>query len=207
MLYYYITTGRRFAVKAKLLTAGIIGLCVSAPLRAQEQPRQLGAHVHGAGRLNVAIEGNTVSFEFNAPAHDIVGFEHEPSTPEQKATLAAATQTLKNVTEIFAIPQAAGCKVKTANVTFDTGGDAEHADDHAAAAVKDGAKAEGKHADFDADYELACADATKLTGLSFPYFQKFPGSEKLTVTVITAKGQTQFAVTRANPKIEFAGQM
>ena len=193
-------------MEAKLVTAGIVTLCLLASVWAEEQPRQLGAHVHGAGTLNVAIEGNTVSFEFNAPAHDIVGFEHEPSTPEQKATLAAATQTLKNVTEIFAIPQSAGCKVKTANVTFDTGG-AEHGDDHAGSESKAATPREAKHADFDADYELACADPTKLTGLSFPYFQKFPGSEKLTVTVVTAKGQTQFAVTRANPKIDFAGQM
>ena len=72
---------------ACLLAAGMA--CAALPASAEEH-RQLGAHVHGHGRLNIAIEGNTISMELEVPGMDIVGFEHEPSTPEQKAAVAQA---------------------------------------------------------------------------------------------------------------------
>ena len=58
--------------------AGIV-TCIAFSA-AGEEHRQLGAHVHGHGRLNIAIEDKTVSIELEARGADIVGFEHEAAT-------------------------------------------------------------------------------------------------------------------------------
>jgi len=49
------------------------------------QQRQAGAHEHGRGTLNIALEGTRLSMELEAPGADIVGFEHRAKTKKQKA--------------------------------------------------------------------------------------------------------------------------
>lgn len=46
--------------------------------------RALGAHVHGIGELNVAIDGEALLVELISPAMDLVGFEHAPRTEAQR---------------------------------------------------------------------------------------------------------------------------
>ena len=73
---------------------------LSQPCSAEEH-RQLGAHVHGHGRLNIAIEGKKISLELEVPGADIVGFEHEPSTPDQKAAIAEGRAKLADALALF----------------------------------------------------------------------------------------------------------
>ena len=44
------------------------------PLRAGDDVSQMDAHVHGHGILNIAVEGQVVEMELEAPGADIVGF-------------------------------------------------------------------------------------------------------------------------------------
>ena len=60
--------------------------------------RQLDAHNHGYGNLNVAIDGQTVALELDTPAYNIVGFEHSPETDKDKATFKKALSILNNGT-------------------------------------------------------------------------------------------------------------
>src|SRR5579871_4009769 len=86
------------------------------PAVGQEQ-RHLGAHQHGHGRLQIAIEGNAVSIELEVPGADIVGFEHPPTTPEQKTAFEQAKARLANGFTLFVPPAPAGCALKEARVS------------------------------------------------------------------------------------------
>lgn len=174
--------------------AAVLGTAIGAS--AQEH-RELGPHVHGAGTLKIAIEGNKVSMDFSAPANDILGFEHQPSTPEQSKILHDAKATLAQPLKVFTLPDAAGCKVASANVVFNAAEPAAAG----AASAKQAEDAEHQHADFDVDYELTCAAPGKIATLAFPYFQLFTGAQKLTVTVVSDKGQSESDVTRASPEL------
>ncbi|MGI9423429.1 MAG: ZrgA family zinc uptake protein, partial [Hyphomicrobiaceae bacterium] len=70
------------------MTRWLIASCACIPLvgalAADEQHRQLGAHEHGHGAFNVAIDGRRVSMELEAPGADIVAFEHKPTTKRQE---------------------------------------------------------------------------------------------------------------------------
>ena len=46
-----------------------------------------------------------------------------------------------------------------------------------------------------------------MTAIDFGYFRAFAGAEKLTVNVITPKGQSKFEVTRASPTLSLAGMI
>ena len=104
--------------------AGIV-TCIAFSAAAEEH-RQLGAHVHGHGRLNIAIEDKTVSIELEAPGADIVGFEHEAATRAQSAAIEKAKATLASGLSLFTPAAAAGCTQNASKVSIE----AEHEHEH-----------------------------------------------------------------------------
>jgi Protein of unknown function (DUF2796) len=146
--------------------------------------------------LNIAIEGKTVSMELEVPGADIVGFEHEASTPDQKAALEKAKAKLADALSIFTPAPGAGCSLKSANVATQ----AEHEDEHeheahgAKAAHED--EAGHHHSEFHAEYALTCLSPSRLTG-----------AQELDISVISPKGQSSFEVRRDNPSLDLAGIM
>jgi hypothetical protein len=175
---------------------------------AEEAHRELGAHVHGHGALDIAIEKERVVLELEVPGMDIVGFEHAPTTDDQKAKVEKAKAQLGKPLAVFVVPPAAGCSVAEANVTVE----GEHHDDDRDH-DKDGGKgehdhdAEGGHNQFRASYALDCTSPAELTAIAFDYFKLFAGAQELTVNVVTAKGQSKHEVSRDKPTLDLGGAM
>ncbi len=99
------------------LAAAIVGLAFAVagstgPAAAQQ--RELGAHEHGKGTLNIALEGSRLTMELEAPGVDIVGFEHKAKSAKDKAVVANAKKQLAKPLALFKLPAAAGCVVKQA---------------------------------------------------------------------------------------------
>ncbi|MFN4101491.1 MAG: DUF2796 domain-containing protein [Pararhodobacter sp.] len=94
----------------RTLALALLTSAIAAPLAAQEH-RELAAHVHGVSTLEIAIEGNTLALNLLSPGADIVGFEYEATSEADKDAVEAAIQLLLQPDEIFALPDAAGCRV------------------------------------------------------------------------------------------------
>jgi hypothetical protein len=179
--------------------------CAALPVSAEEH-RQLGAHVHGHGHLNMAIEGKKLSMELEVPGSDIVGFEHEPSTPEQKAAIQEAKAKLANALVLFGPAQSAACELDEVKVSVETEHGEEHkADAHDGAQGHPAEEAAHGHSEFHADYTLTCASPSKLTSMTLDYFSSFAGAQELDVSVIGPKGQSSFEIKRDKPTIDLAG--
>jgi Protein of unknown function (DUF2796) len=185
-------------MKLSVFVAVVISL-LSRPAAAEEH-RQLGAHVHGRGHLNIAIEGKTISMELEVPGADIVGFEHEPTTPDQKSALAEAKAKLANALVLFAPAPAGGCTLDHVKVSME----AEHEEEEHEHA-KEGE--EHHHSEFHVEYALECRSLSRLTSMTFDYFKAFPGAQALDVSVIAPKGQSSFEVTREKPSLDLTGIM
>ena len=193
---------------ACVLTAGLA--CAALPAGAEEH-RQLGAHVHGHGRLNIAMDGKKLLMGLEAPGADIVGFEHEAGTPEQREAIAEAKAKLANALALFQPEAKARCELEQVKVSLEDGheeGSGHEAKDAAKAAAPAGqAQAAGRHAEFHAEYELICQTPQKLTSMTFEYFNVFAGAQELDVTVVTPKGQSSFEVKREKPSLDLTGIM
>jgi hypothetical protein len=168
---------------------------------AGQEHRQLGPHQHGVGRLNIAIEGDKVEMELDAPGADIVGFESEAKTDAQKATLQASLQKLKDVATLYKLPAAAGCTVTEAEAKVEKD---EHEHEQAAG-KKDEDAHEHEHSDVNAGYKLQCRAPQAIKTIEFGYFAAFPKAQKLQVTIVSGKGQQQFDVTREKPTLSLEG--
>jgi hypothetical protein len=135
---------------------------------------------------------------------DIVGFEHIPSTDDQKAAVEKAKAKLTDVLSVFKLPAAAKCKVDTANVESrkETHQPGEKDPD------EEDEKIPGhEHSEFHATYTINCEAPESLTGLETVYFANFAGAQLLNVNVTTSKGQTQAQMTREKPTLDLAGVM
>jgi hypothetical protein len=161
-----------------------------------EERREVDAHVHGEGTLDIAIDGGAVYLILEAPGADIVGFEHLAETPEDRATIEAAIADLARPLDLFVLPAAAGCTVTAADVSLAgeaaAAEDHDHAHDHGA----------GTHTEFHAEYTLTCAAPEALDRIEFAYFDRFAGAQRLDVRIVGAGVAQAIEVWRDAPEID-----
>ncbi|MEP2784298.1 MAG: DUF2796 domain-containing protein [Pseudoruegeria sp.] len=176
-----------------------------------EETRQLDAHEHGVGALDIAIDGETVLMAFHAPGADIVGFEYQPESPKDRSTVAQAIATLANPLNLFVVPEAAACTVVQATAELEGKEDmhehdedehhAEHDDHHEDEHHAEHEGEEG-HSEFHAEYTLNCSNPNGLNEINFAYFETFENAREIDVQVITEAGAQAFEVERAAPLLD-----
>ncbi len=206
-------------MKRTLPTFAILAL--ASPVLAEET-RQLDSHEHGVGELNIALDGTTISMEFHAPGADIVGFEYEAESAEDRAAIDAAVAILAKPQELFVLPAAAECTVVQASAELESeeehdehhdehddhaDGD-KHDDDHDEHAEDDHdheEHAEASHTEFHAEYVLNCATPSAIDEISFAYFDAFENARELEVQIASDSGAKAFEVERDQPTLDLRG--
>lgn len=218
---------QKLPLRLALLTTSALATAALA-----EDSRQLDSHEHGVGALNIAMDGQTVAMELHAPGADIVGFEYEATSDEDKAAIQSALATLAKPLDLFVLPAAAECSVTQASAALE--GDEMHDDhehqeghddhddhaldnhdDHDDHAHDDHDKEHGDHDDHDhaeganhtefhAEYLLTCAHPEKLGKIDLAYFTTFKNALELEVQVVTSSGAKAFEVERDNPTLDLS---
>jgi hypothetical protein len=193
-----------------------MALLAAFPAFAQE-PRQMDAHEHGVGTLNIAIDGTKVAMEFHAPGADIVGFEYAAESDADRASIEAAIATLSDPLKLFAMPAAADCSATAATAELegedghddhDEAHDAEHkheehADEHHAEHEDHEEHSENAgHTKFHAEYTLVCDNPDALTEITFAYFEAFPNAKEVEVQIVSASGAQAHEVERDAPVLD-----
>ena len=182
-------------------------------------------HVHGQGQVSMAIDQNLLSMTLESPGADIIGFEHEARTAEEKAAVTKALKQLSDPMFVIQLPGSASCKVIQASseVASENGGEGhadhedheEHADHDDHDKHEDHEKHEDhddheKHADHDehedeahgsfiAEYQLACANIAVIDFIKFVYFDHFRNAQSLMVVLIDKNGQHRHEINRDIP--------
>ncbi|MFT5632132.1 MAG: hypothetical protein ACI9HB_003320 [Gammaproteobacteria bacterium] len=190
-------------------TFSLIALIAAFPAFA-EDTRELDAHEHGVGTLNIATDGTTVGMAFEAPGADIVGFEYAAESDTDLAAIDSAVATLGAPLDLFVMPDAAGCTLVEAQAGLEgENEDEEHHDDHANEGHDDHTDEdqvehadEAGHTEFHAEYTLNCDDPDALTEITFAYFEAFPNAQEVEVQMITGSSAHAFEVTRDAPVLD-----
>lgn len=197
----------------KLLPFIAVTAFAATPILA-EDTRQLDAHEHGVGQLDIAFDGQQIALELHAPGADIVGFEYAAQSAEDRAAVDAAVAMLARPLDLFMLSDPAGCSVVRAAAELES--EEEHDDhgeehdedhdhdDHAEEGHDDHADEAG-HTEFHATYLLTCADPSAVTEISFAYFETFPNALEVEVQVISDTGATSFEVERNAPTLDLRG--
>lgn len=168
------------------------------------QHASLGAHEHGVGRLNAALDGQTLELELDSPAMNLVGFEHVASTPADMAKVAAVRAQLEQPLVLFSLPQAANCVLSRQALNSPLFGDKPDVDDdhdHA----EDAKDADGHdHSEIHAHYQFTCSQPGALKNLNLAQvFKTFPATQKIQVQLISPNGQQGVEVTAKAAALKF----
>ena len=202
-----------FPVRRTLLATALVpALSLSlyaAPVLAQD------AHVHGEAVLKIVVDDAGALATFEAPAVDIVGFEYEPRTDAEKQAVADGIALLSNPSTVLTLTPAAGCEATMVDVEFEAEGDEHHDDDEHGDEHHDDDEHGDEHHDddeheeivehmsFHAEYDLACANAAAIEGLTTAVFGTFPAFQEMEVEVITASGQKGAELTPSRNGLDF----
>ena len=190
-----------------------LSACVS-PLLADGK-RELDAHEHGVGVLNIAMEGSDIAMEFHAPGADIVGFEHPAETAQDHAAIDQAIALLSQPFDIFSLPSAAKCALIEAKAELE--GDEEHDEhdhdehahdehnEHEHDHAEQNDHSNSQHTEFHAEYILKCDAPESLTKVTFEYFNIFENALEVEVQIVTSSGAKAFEVTRQKATLDLSG--
>ena len=86
-------------------------LSLAAPAVAQDDTRQLDAHEHGVSTAEITVDDDQLVIDLYAPGMDIVGFEYEAESDEDRTAITDAVMQLSRVGEIVTVDEAAGCQL------------------------------------------------------------------------------------------------
>ena len=174
-----------------------------------EETRQVDKHEHGVSELNIAIQSNTMVLEFMIPGADIVGFEYEAKSEQDKATVNAALTKFDDYNNIFIIPINSKCLLVSSKININQEDDHDDHDDHDEHDGHDDhdEHQEEAHNEFYAKYTFECDDIKTLDLLEFPYFETFSNSGELEVQFVSEIGSTSFEVEAESPIINIEGKI
>ena len=141
-----------------------------------------GAHEHGVARLSVAVDGRTLSLEFDAPLDGLLGFERPPRTDAERKAAADLLQRLRDPAALFKPDAAAGCSAGAATVS--------------APVLEPGAKAGGEHADVELQFSFTCSAPQALRTLDVGLFDAFRRLQRVDVQLAGARLQSRHTLKR-----------
>jgi hypothetical protein len=140
-------------------------------------------HVHGVAKLDIALDGETLSLGFECPLDSLVGFEHKAANPREERALLDAKAKFAHPESLFLPSPEARCTSKPA-------------------AVKENYE-EGGHADFDVDMTFRCERPAELKRLEAKVFKAFPRLQHVDVQLSTPRKQSAATLTPSNDAIAF----
>jgi hypothetical protein len=130
----------------------------------------LGAHEHGVAELSVAWSETEVFVDLVSPTYNIFGFEHEPSTDDERSVVTERTDALI-APGVIVINEEAGCELAGEVVT-----DVE---------------LEGSHAELTASWLFACEHPDDIKQLDVAsLFDEFPNLEDIDAQWVSPSGQS-----------------
>lgn len=140
------------------------------------------AHEHGVARLDVAVDGATLSIVLDAPLDGFTGFERAPRTDAERRLAAEVLARLKDAAALFRPDAEAGCSPTGVSVD--------------APALAPGARPGGEHADLEASYTYTCRNPQALRRIDVALFETFARLQRIEVQVAGAKGQSRLTLRR-----------
>lgn len=192
-------------IRNALLSAMSIALSIATSTATAQS-----AHVHGEGQVNIAIDGNHIFMALEFPGADIVGFEHEVRSSDEKEAVVKAIAQLGDPMQLLHFEADASCEVRSANAKTEgeheeheseenAGHDEHEGEEHA---EHDQHEDEEAHGTFVAEYEFECANISALGFIEFVYFSLFNNAQSLDIVLIDGKGQRRTEIDRANPVLQ-----
>jgi hypothetical protein len=162
-------------------------LLLAALLAAAPLAHAAKGHVHGEGRLDVAIDKDGIALDLELPLDAAVGFERAPKNDKEQAALAAVRQALEAAP--FAPTPAAQCVLQSKEV--------------AVPFLAGKPPAADGHADIEARYVFRCAAPAALKSVETTIFKSFKRLYRIEAQRAGPAGQGAARLTPKQPVLNW----
>ena len=166
----------------------------------------LEAHVHGKASINLVLDDQSLFIEFESPAYNLVGFEHEPKDQLQHKEVQDSLSLLSRPRKVFGFSAQAGCLVESVSVTTTMAGVGKNTvgyeEEHHDHSDGDSTNKES-HSEFKANYLMICSEPEKLRTIEFKLFKEFLGLKSVQVQWINGEGQGYIELNAESSKLEW----
>jgi len=185
-----------------------IALCILLLVSHSSMAAEQHAHVHGAATLQVAVDGATLSLNLSSPLHNLLGFEHSPTTAKEKAAAADLIARLRTPAWLFVPTPSADCTLASTKIdapvlghtqspTAQHGVHKEAGQRSAKHSAHDDEHDDDEHAELTVQYVFGCRHSESLRGVRVELFNAFPSVRKVEVQIAAPQGQSSMTLTRS----------
>jgi RES domain-containing protein len=190
------------AVKAAggawLAAGSLLIFCASWLCASADEFEQHHAHEHGKVTLNVAIDGSTLLVELDAPAINVVGFEHAPRTKSEHTAAQQAAHFIETGHGLLGFPPAAECHFLHTEFT-EPHWEAPEAEAAEATGAHNGSE---EHADYEARFTYQCGHPAALAWLEPWLLAKLLNLTEARINLATPAGQRSESVTAPRARVQ-----
>jgi hypothetical protein len=151
------------------------------------------AHEHGVARLDIGVEPARVVLQFDSPLDNLIGFERAPRNDAERDAVAAAVARLRDAGKLFRVDPAAGCQAAGVELVSSVLGLGPA--EPARAGAQDG------HGDLEATVTFQCSAGAKAAFVEVGLFEAFPRLNRLTLQIVTPRGQIKATLRRPQTRI------
>lgn len=158
----------------KPVSLATLGLLLAIQPALAQAPRRMAAHVHGVTAVDIGLEGSTLQIALDAPAVNMLGFEHPPHNETESKQIEAVLASLHAPAPWLQPATAARCVLTDSSV---------QANGLSATAPTAG------HADIDARYSYRCAEPGRLDHIDIHLADHYPATHSLAVDIVLPQKQ------------------
>jgi hypothetical protein len=200
----------------KLIVAGLM-VSTSITLAEEDKHETHGAHEHGRAKIMLVAEKQQLTLQFESPAMNIVGFEHEAKTEAQQKLVQDAINTFVKPESLFII-SGGQCEFSKADINnpFSSGSkheDLEKHDKHSEHQKYDEHgheehgheehDGESEHREFLVEYSAKCQASDKIEQIDVKLLNAFSGIEVLDIQYIHANKQGADSLNASKTVLRF----
>ena len=147
----------------------------------EEEGHRLEAHEHGRATLAAAVDGNELTFTFEAPLASLVGFEHAPETDAQTEALNALKDAFVVPGGMVAVNTSAGClPLMTTSGTHFGGG----------------------HGALEVEHVYTCESADRIDTIEFLLLDSYPQLESIDAVFLSGTRQSAGELRPGSPALK-----
>lgn len=150
----------------------------------KNEKKSLKAHEHGVSILNIAQDSSTISFQFEMPGFDVVGFEHKAKKKEDIKRVKEALNILSENKNMIIISDAAGCTEEN----------------NSSKVVN-----KGVHSEFLSTYIFICKNISSIDNIEIKYLKSFKYSKKLNINLITKNKKATVSLDKSDHNLKVKG--
>ena len=192
------------------LVCSLAGAALSA---SEDEHREHGAHEHGRGTLDIAVEGEELVVEFRIPAVNVVGFEHAPRDDAEREAVRRALAPFQDAASLLVPSIEAECELETLHAGLwsmdleeagegEAHGHEEH--EHGEHEHEEEEHADEAHSELRATYHFHCHAPEELSVMEVRAFEHLLDADEIDVRVVTPGTQRAMELHPPETRVELA---